>query len=70
MPPARAPTATAPLLAVADDEEVAVELLPVSELEVVEAGVPSDEEALAAAWKSSKVLSSVGLIAKTIPCSQ
>jgi len=71
MPPVRAPTATAPLLGDEDDVEVDVESVPVSELEVVvEAGVPSDEEALAAAWKSSKVLLSVGLMAKTIPCSQ
>lgn len=71
MPPARAPTATAPLGFDDDDgDEVAAEPLPVSVPEAVEAGVPSDEEPLAAAWKAPKVLFAVGLTAKTIPCSQ
>jgi len=53
MLPARAPTATAPLgLDDEDGEAVAAEPLPVPELEVAEAGVPSGAEALAAAWKA------------------
>jgi hypothetical protein len=34
----------------------------------VEDGVPSADDALAAAWNASKVLFAVGLIAKTMPC--
>jgi hypothetical protein len=36
----------------------------------VEAGVPSADDALAAAWNDSKDLFAVGLMAKTIPSSQ
>jgi len=36
----------------------------------VEAGVPSADDALAAAWNASKDLFAVGLMAKTMPCSQ
>lgn len=88
-PPARAPTATAPL-DLFDDEEDEEGALPVAvpeleaepdpepepepEPEPVEldepAGVPSADDALAAAWNASKVLFAVGLMAKTIPCSQ
>jgi hypothetical protein len=35
-----------------------------------EAGLPSLELALAAAWNAAKLLAAVGLTAKTIPCSQ
>jgi len=35
-----------------------------------EGGVPSEEEALAVAWNSAKVLFAVGLMAKTMPDSQ
>lgn len=35
-----------------------------------EAGEPSAEEALAAAWNAAKLLFAVGLMAKTMPCSQ
>jgi len=35
-----------------------------------EAGVPSADDALAAAWNASNDLFAVGLIAKTMPCSQ
>ena len=78
MPPARTPTVTAPLgFDDEDGEAVADEPLPVPEApepepepEVDEAGVPLAEEALAAAWKASKVLFAVGLTAKTIPASQ
>jgi len=38
-------------------------------LEVVE-GVPSADDALAAAWNAVKDLFAVGLMAKTMPCSQ
>jgi hypothetical protein len=33
-------------------------------------GVPLADDALAAAWNASKVLFAVGLMAKTMPCSQ
>jgi len=79
--PARAPTATAPLDF--DDEEpdadgalpVAVPVVeeePEPEPDPVvldpEAGVPSADDALAAAWYASKLLFCVGLIANTMPC--
>jgi len=81
-PPARAPIATA-LLDFDDEEEegvlpVAVPVLaaelepepePEPELEL-EAGVPLEDEALAAAWNASKDLFCVGLMAKTMPSSQ
>lgn len=80
-PPARAPTATAPLdfddeeadgeLPVAvpeDDEEPEPEPEPV-ELDP-EAGVPSADDALAADWNAVKDLFAVGLMANTMPCSQ
>jgi len=76
-PPARAPTATAPL-DFDDEEEVGAlpvadpELEPEPEPEPVELveleGVPLADDPLAAAWYASKVLFAVGLIAKTIPC--
>ena len=84
-PPARAPTARAPLddfveLELEEGElPVAVpvlgaELEPEPEPEPVvlddEAGVPSEDDALAAAWNSSNVLFAVGLIANTMPDSQ
>jgi len=81
-PPARAPTATA-LLDFDDEEEEGALPVAVPELEAelepepepepddeLEAGVPSDDEALAAAWNASKLLFAVGLMAKTMPCSQ
>lgn len=78
-PPARAPTATAPLGRDDEEEEGALpdadpELEPEPEpepepVELVEPeGVPSADEALAAAWNASKVLFAVGLMAKTMPC--
>jgi hypothetical protein len=45
------------------------EPVPVVVLEV-EAGVPSADDALAADWNAAKDLFAVGLMAKTIPCSQ
>lgn len=39
-------------------------------VEEFEGGVPSAEDALAVAWNASKLLFAVGLMAKTIPCSQ
>lgn len=84
-PPARAPTATAPLDFDDEEEEGALpvadpvlepepELEPDPEPEPVvlepEAGVPSEDDALAAAWNSSKDLFAVGLMAKTMPDSQ
>jgi len=69
MPPERTPTATAPL--VGDGEAVADEPLPVPVEPEPEAEVGLlDEPPLAAAWKASKVLSAVGLTAKTMPCVQ
>jgi len=77
-PPARAPTATAPFefddeeeegaLPVADPE-LEAELEPEPEPVVldVEEGVPSADDALAAAWNASKDLFCVGLMAKTMP---
>jgi hypothetical protein len=50
-----------------DDPEP--EPVPVVVLEV-EAGVPSADDALAADWNAAKDLFAVGLMAKTIPCSQ
>jgi len=78
-PPACAPTATAPLDLLDDEEEgelpVAVpeleaELEPEPVVLDEPAGVPSADDALAAAWNASKLLFAVGLTAKTIPCSQ
>jgi len=82
-PPARAPTATAPLDFDDEEEEGALpdadpELEPEPEpepepelVELVELeGVPSADDALAAAWNASKVLFAVGLMAKTMPSSQ
>jgi len=85
-PPARAPTATAPLddfdaeVEVEEGElsvavaELEAELEPEPEPEPVvlddEAGVPLADDALAAAWNASNVLFAVGLIAKTMPDSQ
>jgi len=72
-PPARAPTATAPLDV---DEEVADAALPDADPEAAEGepdepvvfdGVPSGDDALAAAWNASKVLFAEGLTAKTMP---
>jgi len=61
----------------ADDEPeelevVGVELpLPEPEVEAFAGGAPSvGEDALAVAWNAAKVLFAVGLMAKTIPCSQ
>jgi len=81
MPPARAPTVTAPLKLDEVGEEVAAEPLPVPESgdeplpvpepEAFEAGVvPLIGQALAAARKAAKVSFAVGLMEKTIPCSQ
>jgi len=76
-PPARAPTATAPLAFDDDDEEGALpDADPEPEAEpepepvelVVLEGVPSADDALAAAWNASKVLFADGLMAKTMPC--
>jgi hypothetical protein len=80
-PPRRAPTATAPLdfdveveEGVLPDADPELEPDPDPEPEPVELvefeGVPSADDALAAAWNASKVLFAVGLIAKTMPCSQ
>jgi len=81
-PPARAPTATAPL-DFDDEVEVEEEELPVAvpELEpepepepepvvLDEAGVPLEDDALAAAWNALNDLFAVGLMAKTMPVSQ
>jgi hypothetical protein len=80
-PPARAPTATAPL-DFDDEEEEGALPDPVAELEAEpepepepvvldeEEGVPSADDAFAAAWNAAKDLFAVGLMAKTIPCSQ
>jgi hypothetical protein len=78
-PPARAPTATAPL-DFDDEEEEGALPDPVAELEAEaepepvvldeEEGVPSADDAFAAAWKAVKDLFAVGLMAKTMPCSQ
>lgn len=82
MPPARAPATTAPLDFDDEDEEAAGEELLVVDPEPepepepepvvleVEAGVPSEDDALAAAWKAAKDLFAVGLMANTMPCSQ
>jgi len=82
-PPARAPTAIAPLDLFDDEEdeegalpvavpELEAELEPEPEPVVLDEpeGVPSEDDALAAAWNASKVLFAVGLTAKTMPCSQ
>lgn len=82
-PPARAPTATAPLAFDDVEEEGAepdadadavAEPEPEPEPEPVvlgdEGGVPLADEALAVAWNASKDLFTVGLMAKTMPCSQ
>jgi hypothetical protein len=79
-PPARAPTATAPLDFDEDEEDVGALLVvdpdpdPEPEPEAVvlevEEGVPSADDALAAAWNASKDLFAVGLMANTMPCSQ
>lgn len=81
-PPARAPTAMAPLDLLDDEEDEEGELpVAVPELEAEDPepepvvldepeGVPSEDDALAAAWNASKVLFAVGLMAKTMPCSQ
>jgi hypothetical protein len=56
------------------EELLAVDPDPVPEPEPVvlevEAGVPSADDALAAAWNAAKDLFAVGLMAKTMPCSQ
>jgi len=82
-PPARAPTATAPLDFDVEVEEAvlavaAPELEPEPEpepepVEVVEeeGGEPSaGDDALAVAWNCANVLFAVGLMAKTMPDSQ
>ena len=56
------------------DADPELEPEPDPEPEVVELveleGVPSADDAFAADWNAAKVLFAVGLIAKTMPCSQ
>jgi hypothetical protein len=52
-----------------EDEDDGLPLGEVPE-EEFEGGVPSAADALAVAWNASKLLFAVGLMAKTIPCSQ
>jgi hypothetical protein len=77
-PPARAPTATAPLEPEEDEveagelpvcvPELEAELEPEPEPVVLDvAGVPLEDDPLAAAWNASNDLFAVGLMAKTMP---
>jgi hypothetical protein len=51
-------------------EDAEEEPAPAPVLLVVEAGVPSAADAMAAAWNAAKDLLAVGLMAKTMPCWQ